>query len=89
MAAVIDWDGKLIAKPEVHLRGVVTSVSRADLLSKVQDTIEVVLRDRWSEFARLFGDKLDVDRVGLQTQIERELVRMLRRELQSNPLLVF
>jgi len=89
VAAVIDWNGKLIAKPEVHLRGVVTSISRADLLSKVQNTTEAVLRDRWSEFARLFGDKLEIDRVGLQTQIERELVRMLRRELQSNPLLVF
>ena len=90
VAAVIDWEGKLIAKPEVHLRGVVTSVSRPELLKKVQDTIEAVLRDRWKEFARTFGDnQLELDRVGLQTQIERELARMLRRDLQSNPLLVF
>ncbi|UBF28558.1 ribonuclease J [Kovacikia minuta CCNUW1] len=90
VAAVIDWEGQLIAKPEIHLRGVVTSLSRADLLKKVQETIELVLRDRWKEFARTFGDsQLELDRVGLQTQIERELVRMLRRELQSNPLLVF
>jgi ribonuclease J len=90
VAAVIDWEGQLIAKPEVHLRGVVTSVSRPELLKKVQDTIEAVLRDRWKEFARTFGDnQLELDRVGLQTQIERELARMLRRDLQSNPLLVF
>lgn len=89
VAATIDWEGQLIAKPEVHLRGVVTSVDRTELKTRVQDTIEFVLRDRWTEFARSFDGKLEIDWVGLQVQIERELQRMLRRELQSNPLLVF
>ncbi|MGL5060863.1 MAG: ribonuclease J, partial [Microcoleus sp.] len=31
----------------------------------------------------------DVDWVGVQTQIERAIQRLLRREMQSNPLLVF
>lgn len=89
VAATIDWEGQLIAKPEVHLRGVVTSVDLTELKTRVQDTIEFVLRDRWTEFARSFDGKLEIDWVGLQVQIERELQRMLRRELQSNPLLVF
>ncbi len=90
IAAVIDWEGRLLTKPEVHLRGVVSSISRTELQTRVTVTIEQVLRDRWSEFARPFDDgEVDVDRVGLQTQIERELVRMLRKELQSNPMLVF
>jgi ribonuclease J len=91
VAAALDGEGKLVAPPEVHLRGVVTSISRIELQTRVRDTIEFVIRDRWAEFARPLGDggKIEVDRVGLRTQIERELVRMLRRELQSSPLVVF
>ncbi len=91
VAATLDGEGQLVAPPEVHLRGVVTSISRSELKTRVQDTIEFVVRDRWAEFARPLGDggKLEIDRVGLQIQIERELMRMLRRELQSNSLLVF
>jgi ribonuclease J len=90
VAAAIDWDGKLVAKPEVHLRGVVTSVERSLLLKLAQSNIEDILRDRWTEFARSFdGEEIDVDWVGLQTQIEQSLQRLIRRELQSRPLLVF
>lgn len=89
IAAAFDSQGRLLTKPEVHLRGVVTSIGRGELQSKVIDTIELVIRDRWTDFARSFdGNEVDIDWAGLQTQIERDLVRMLRRELQSNPLLV-
>jgi len=90
VAAAIDWSGELISKPQVHLRGVVTTVESAKLQTMVDHSINLVLRDRWKEFARPLGDnQLEIDWVGLQTQIERELLRMLRREFQSNPLLVF
>lgn len=91
VAATVSQEGALVALPEIHLRGVVTSVSRLELQTRVRDTIEFVIRDRWGEFARPVGEggKIEIDRIGLQTQIERELVRMLRRELQSNSVLVF
>jgi ribonuclease J len=89
VATVINWKGELIAQPEIHLRGVVTSLDKSQLQEKIDTTIAMVLHDRWSEFARSFGDGVDVDWTGLQVQIERELIRLLRRELQSNPLLVF
>lgn len=89
VAAATNWEGKLMAKPEVHLRGVVTSVELSLLKTLVQKTIETTLTDRWLEFARTFEDSLEVDWVGLQEQIERDLQRLLRRELQSRPLLVF
>lgn len=90
IAAAIDWSGKLTAEPELHLRGVVSAVERDLLKTWIRETLEDVLSDRWSEFAKTMSDgQLEVDSVGLQTQIERELQRMLRRELQSNPLLVF
>ena len=91
IATAIDWAGTVIAKPQVHLSGVVTSLERSKLQTAVETSISVVLRDRWQEFARPVGNEgqLQIDWVGLQTQIERELQRMLRRDLQSNPLLVF
>lgn len=91
VAATVDAQGKLVARPEVHLRGVVTTLSRELLQGKIQDAIEQVLGDRWSEYARPVkdGGQLDIDWAGLQYQIEREVQRTLRREVQSNPLLVF
>lgn len=90
VAAAVNWYGKLAAKPEIHLRGVVTSLEMSLLQTWVQETIEDVLSDRWQEFAKSFGDgELDVDWAGLQLQLEQSLRRLLRRELNSNPLLVF
>jgi ribonuclease J len=66
---------------------VVSTIDRAQLQVKVEDAIETVLRDRWKEFAR--PDQPEVDWAGLQVQLEREIHRLLRRELQSSPLLVF
>lgn len=88
IAAAIDWNGKLLAKPEIHIRGVVTSIERSLLQKWVQERIEEMLRDRWSTFAPSFdGQQVDVDWAGLQTYLERELQRAIRRELQSQPTL--
>jgi ribonuclease J len=91
VATAVDSTGKLLTRPELHLRGVVTTVDRAELQAKCRDTVEAALRDRWVDFARPLGDRgeIHVDWAGLQYQVERELHRLLRKELQSNPLLVF
>jgi len=90
VAAAVDWDGKLVARPEVHLRGVVTTVEQSLLQKLVQQTIENLLSDRWREFARNFDTgEVEVDWTGLQAQLEQAIARLLRRELQSRPLLVF
>lgn len=86
VAAAVDWNGKLMMKPEIHLRGVVTSISRSLLEKWVQERMEDVLSDRWSEFAQSFnGEQVQVDWVGLQVQLERELQRAIRRELHCQP----
>lgn len=86
VAAAVDWNGKLMVKPEIHLRGVVTSIERSLLQKWVQERIEEVLSDRWSDFARYpDGEQVEVDWAGLQVQIERELQRSLRRELHCQP----
>ncbi len=90
VAAAIGWNGSLIAQPEVHLRGVVSSLERSNLQLWVEDKIEELLNIHWTEFAESFDDgNVEVDWEGLRVQLERELVRQLRRKFQSNPLLVF
>jgi hypothetical protein len=51
--------------------------------------IESTLGGRWGEFARPMSGGTEIDWAGLQIQLEREAQRVLKRELQSNPLLVF
>lgn len=86
IAAAVDGNGKLMAKPEIHLRGVVTSMERSLLQKWVQEQIEEVLSDRWLDFARYpDGEQAEVDWVGLQVQLERALQRAIRRELQCQP----
>jgi ribonuclease J len=90
VAAAVSWEGKLLAKPEIHLRGVVSSVEKSLLQQLVIKTIERTLSDRWRDFTKSFdSEQTDIDWVGLQVQIERDLQRLARRELQSSPLVVF
>jgi len=90
VAATINNRGELVAQPEVHFRGVVTSIERSRFQDKTRETIEVVLRNYWKELAPSYTDvEANIDWVGVKTQIERELVKILKREMQSAPLLVF
>lgn len=85
VAAAVDGQGKLILKPEIHLRGVVTSIERSLLQKWAQERMEAVLSNRWSEFTTGSGQEIEVDWAGLHTQLERELQRSIRRELQCQP----
>jgi ribonuclease J len=84
IAAAIDWNGKLMAKPEIHLRGVVTSIERSLLQKWVQQRIEEIISVRWSEFAPS-SNPADIDWGGLQGTLEREIARSIRKELQCQP----
>ncbi|HEY9660218.1 MAG TPA: ribonuclease J, partial [Allocoleopsis sp.] len=89
IAATFGWKGELLAKPEIHLRGVATIVDKANLEKIIIQTIEVVLGNRWTELSRDLNGVPEVDWTRLQTEMETELRRLVRRELQSNPTLVF
>jgi ribonuclease J len=90
VATAISWTGELMAKPEVHLRGVVTSIEKVRLEKAVAQSIENIVKNGWSEIAQITnGTVKDVNWVKLQADIEADLRRLLRRELQSNPTLVF
>ncbi|WP_036482201.1 ribonuclease J [Myxosarcina sp. GI1] len=88
-AAAIDWSGKLLATPTVHLQGVVTSVEKSLLQQLAVKTLETILRDRWNEFSQNSNNELEVDWTGIRLEIEGGLQRLMRRELRSRPSVVF
>ncbi len=89
VATAIGWDGQLVAEPGLHLRGVVTSVEQTLLQQLVSRTLERLLSDRWSHFSTIVDNVPEVDWTGLRVEIEGALQRLIRRELQSRPLVVF
>ncbi|MBW4657492.1 MAG: ribonuclease J [Drouetiella hepatica Uher 2000/2452] len=90
IAASVGWTGELVATPEIHLRGVAAAIDKAKLEKTVDQTIKHMVSDRWSEISQtLSNGVIDVNWVKLRADVEAEMRRLLRRELQSNPTLVF
>ncbi|HEY9625956.1 MAG TPA: ribonuclease J [Coleofasciculaceae cyanobacterium] len=90
VAASVGWSGELMAKPEVHLRGVAVAIDKAKLEKTIDQTLRNMVSDRWSDIAQtLSNGVIDVNWVKLRADVEAEMRRLLRRELQSNPTLVF
>jgi ribonuclease J len=84
IATALSQDGKLLAAPEIHLRGVVTTVERSLLQQLIYRAIERFLEERWTEFV----SNGTVDWKSLQQELETLLQRLIRRELQSRPLVI-
>jgi ribonuclease J len=88
VATTLGWDGKLLTKPQIHLRGVVTSVDKVRVDGLIVNTIERVVGDRGGELRGIRHiDEFDWTR--LQTDTEVEIRRMLRRELHVETTVVF
>jgi ribonuclease J len=90
VAVAVSGEGKLLARPQIHLNGVVSAVEISLLENLVVKRIESTLVDRWPRFARSFesGQK-DVDWTGLQIELESSIQRLVRQEMrQSNPSIV-
>ena len=75
VAAAIDWAGKLVAAPALHLRGVVTAVEQTLLQQLVNRTIERILSDRWDDFRSMTDGETEVDWTGIRLEIESGLQR--------------
>ncbi len=89
VAAAIGWDGEWVAKPEIHLRGVVTVVEKAKLEQIIIQSMEALIDDRWVNYNPAGNSSVEVDWIRLRSDVEAELRRLLRRELQTNPTVVF
>lgn len=84
IAAAVDDQLKLIAQPEVHIRGVGQPIERSLFQRIVTRTIERVLREKAGHFKQANS----VDWSGLKGELEEQLSRLARRELHSRPLLL-
>lgn len=89
IAVAVNYEGQLTTTPEVHLRGVVTGLEKSLLKQYVIRSIEQVLAEQWSLFVQPKGDSVEVDWTGLRIEMEMAIDRLVKRELQSRPLLVF
>jgi ribonuclease J len=88
IATTLGWDGKLLTKPQIHLRGVVTSADKSRVDSLIVNTIDRVVNERGGELRNI--RKIDdFDWTRLQTDTEVEIRRMLRRELHVETTVVF
>ncbi|MCZ8128635.1 MAG: ribonuclease J [Microcystis sp. LE19-114.1B] len=86
IAAFVNGEGQLSAPPEINLRGVVTKVEISLLNQLIIRAIERCLSDRIGEFKTATGDP---DWAGLRDEIETTLQRLIKRELKSQPLVIF
>lgn len=86
IASFVNGEGQLSAPPEINLRGVVTKVEISLLNQLIIRAIERCLSDRSGEFKTATGDQ---DWAGLRAEIETTLQRLIKRELQSQPLVIF
>ncbi|MGD1940725.1 MAG: ribonuclease J [Leptolyngbyaceae cyanobacterium] len=73
VAAIVGGQGKLMTPPNVDIRGISQTLNIERFQSKVADLIGRVLRERSS--------KNGLDQDGLQSAIESELRRLIRKEL--------
>jgi ribonuclease J len=89
VAAAIDWSGKLVASPALHLQGVVTSVEKSLLQQLIVRTMERILSDRWSYFSQSHNGEAEVNWTEVRLEIESGLQRLINRELRSRPLVTF
>ncbi|MGD1856469.1 MAG: ribonuclease J [Leptolyngbyaceae cyanobacterium] len=90
VSTTVDSNGKLLAPPTVHLRGVVTKHSQADWDTKINQVVSSGLRSRWNEVVQTSGGQTTVRWDGLRSRLEEEVRHCVRRELPKRyPLIVF
>jgi ribonuclease J len=88
VAAALSKTGKLLAYPEVHCRGVVMTIEPKLLDELIERTIERFLVERWTEFTHGSNGSTKVSWQALQKELESSLQRLIKRELQSNPMVL-
>jgi ribonuclease J len=90
IAATIGGNGKLVAEPTVQLRGVAHSINPDRIQQSVKQVLAQVLETHGSELIVNSGrSQATIDWDGLQALMERDLRRLLRRELDKrDPMLI-
>ncbi len=88
VAAIVDAQGKLIAEPLINLRGVVSKVEISMLEKLIIRTVDKTIGDRFEDKVNASNNG-DVNWSGIRIEVESSLKRLVKRELQSTPLVIF
>lgn len=87
--AIITNEGKLLREPEVLMRGVINAADHKRFKGWILREVDMVLKDRWADFkSSTSKGGVEIDWIGVQSQIETGIQRRLRRELQSRPMVM-
>jgi ribonuclease J len=88
VAASVDLQGKLLTKPEIHLRGVVCTMEMISLERLISRTVESLIGDRLKSKLLLHGDD-EINWNTIRNEVETTLERVIQREINSDPLVIF
>ncbi|PSO50160.1 MAG: ribonuclease J [Cyanobacteria bacterium SW_9_44_58] len=88
VAVAVSAEGQLLAQPEVNLRGVVTSLEPSQINRLIVRNVEKTIEKYWNNLPTNANGKPieeEIDWTGLKVEIESQLQRLIRRELNSQP----
>ncbi|MGI0482769.1 ribonuclease J [Geminocystis sp. CENA526] len=88
IAASVNSQGQLLTEPQIHLRGVVCKIEVSSLERMIIRTIDKTIIDRLKSNLLLNGHD-QVNWTSIRIDVEANLERLIQRELQSEPLVVF
>jgi ribonuclease J len=88
VAVSLDAQGTMLTIPDIQTNGVVSAMSQNELMELVRRAIAHTLKNSWSDFARQFDNRTEVDWAGVRTQLERDVARTLKGKMQSRPIVV-
>ncbi|TVQ41775.1 MAG: ribonuclease J [Gloeocapsa sp. DLM2.Bin57] len=89
VAASLDWNGTLLSKPVINFKGVVTNIKESLLQELIIRNVEKVIKTRWSDFSETSNGESQVQWKALTKEIELSLSRLIKRETQTQPLVMF
>lgn len=90
LGVMVDASGNLMGEPVLNLRGVAQPINREKLQRSIKETLLQVLANHGSEVVGSQGNQqVLIDWNALQELMERELRRVIRRDLnKSDPMLI-
>ncbi len=88
IAANVDDNGLLLGEPQINLRGVVCSMDSTTLERLIKRTVDRTISDRLKSHL-ILNDDNKVNWNSIRIDVETGLNRMIQRELQSSPLVIF
>jgi ribonuclease J len=88
VAASVDHQGSLLAEPIINLRGVVSKIEISMLEKMMISTVNKTIGDRFSSQTNSHKNG-DVNWNMIRIEVESNLQRLIKRELQSTPLIIF